>query len=357
MRGKSTRGTTANPPRTSSSPGTIRRYMVNDGSKESPSKSIGATAATGTKNKTPDRAGKAGTRRQMADGDIRPLGSDTGAELVVEPLQDRTLPTKEEIAEMFARLEVSIKEEINIVHENMSHLLKRVEEVESTVETQGAEIQKMKLQMEAMQVEQRNIKYRLEDQENRNRRKNPRIRGLPEPQDGTENLPLKMEEIFNDLMNPTEAGRKLKLDRVHRLRKPPDIRGDSPRDVIVRFHNFADKEQITSNLKRNLQAKYKDTNLQIFQDLAAETLKRRRIQKPLLATLKAHGVQYSWGFPACLIGRKEGRKAVLRFPEDTQKFCEHLEIPLAEIPGWWEKNTKNDPIGETPTWRLVGNLQ
>lgn len=329
--------------------------MTNDGSKESPSESTGATAATvatGTK-KTPERAGKTATRRQTAEGDTRPTGQDIEEEPSGEPQQGRMLPTKEEIAEMFARLEASIKGEINIVHDNMSHILKRVEESESIVGTQGAEIQKMKNQMEAMQVEHRNIKYRLEDQENRNRRKNLRIRGLPEPQDGVENLPLKMEEIFNDLMNPMEVGRKLKVDRVHRLRKPPDVRGNPPRDVIVRFHNFADKEQITSNLKRNLQAKYKDTNLQIFQDLAAETLNRRRIQKPLLATLKVHGVQYSWGFPACLIGRKEGRKAVLRFPEETQKFCEHLEIPLVDIPGWWEKNTNHDPIGEILTWRPV----
>lgn len=146
-------------------------------------------------------------------------------------------------------------------------------------------------------------------------------------------MQLKMEEIFRDLMDPAEAGRKLKLDRVHRVRKPPEIRGDAPRDIIVRFHNFTDKEQITSNLKKNRQAKYGETNLHIFQDLTVATLNRRRIQKPLLATLKSHGVQYSWGFPACLIGRKEGRKAVLRFPEDTQKFCERLEIPLVEIPG------------------------
>lgn len=97
-------------------------------------------------------------------------------------------------------------------------------------------------------------------------------------------MQLKMEEIFRDLMDPVEAGRKLKLDRVHRIRKPPEIRGDAPRDVIVRFHNYADKEQISANLKKNRQAKYGETNLHIFQDLTAATLNRRRIQKPLLAT-------------------------------------------------------------------------
>lgn len=53
--------------------------MTNDGSKESSSESTGATAATvmtGTKNKTPERAGKMGTRKQTAEGDTRPISQD-----------------------------------------------------------------------------------------------------------------------------------------------------------------------------------------------------------------------------------------------------------------------------------------
>lgn len=291
----------------------------------------------------------------MADMEPRPPGSEAGAEMPAETQQDRLLPTKGEIAEMFARLEASIKEEISIVHENMSHILKRVEEVESVTDKQGVEIQKLKQQMEAMQIEQRNIRYKLEDQENRSRRKNLRIRGLPESQGEAENLQEKMEVIFKDLINPSEVSRKLKLDRVHRIRKPPEIRGDAPRDVIMQFHNYLDKEQINSNLRKNNQAKYGETSLHIYQDLAAETLNRRRILKPLLATMKSHGIQYSWGFPACLIGRIEGRMAVLRFPEETQKFCQRLGIPAIEILGWWEKNTSQEPTGVLPTWTPVLN--
>lgn len=64
-----------------------------------------------------------------------------------------------------------------------------------------------------------------------------------------------------------------------------------------------------------------------FQDLSQETLKRRRALKPLLAILCENQVQYNWGFPSCLIGRKNGCTARLRFIKDTVEFCRKLDIP------------------------------
>lgn len=344
MRGRSTKGP-ANPPRTSASPGTIRKYMMNESNKESNS--------TGAKNKTPDRTAKMGTRKQMAEMDSRPPSNEVEVETAEEIQQANQLPTKGEIAEMFAKLEASIRGEISAVNENMSHLLTRVEEVETTVDKQGEEIRNLRQQIEVLQKEQRYIRYKMEDQENRSRRKNLRIRGLPEAHGEKENLQEKMEEIFKDLKSPCNISGNLNLDRVHRIRKPAEIRGDTPRDVIVRFHSFRDKEQISMNLRRNPQVKYGETNLHIFQDLAAETLSRRRILKPLLAALKANEVQYSWGFPANLTGRKDGRKAVLRFPEETQNFCDRLGIPVMEIPGWWEKSGSQEHLGDPVTWKPI----
>lgn len=84
------------------------------------------------------------------------------------------------MAEMFARLETSIKGEIATLHEGMNHILKRVEDAEERLVMQGDEIKRHKEQMAEMQRDQRNIMYKIEGQENRNRRKNLRIRGLPE---------------------------------------------------------------------------------------------------------------------------------------------------------------------------------
>lgn len=164
-----------------------------------------------------------------------------------------------------------------------------------------------------------------------------------------EDLQGKMDIIFGGMITAPNTSGKIKFDRVHRIRKPAEIKGDVPRDVIARFHNYNDKESVKAYMKKNIPVKYGETNLQIFADLAAETLARRRVLKPLLDQLKAHEVKYSWGFPACLNGYKEGRSATLRFPEETQTFCNRLGIPLVEVPGWWERTGNRDPNEEQQT--------
>lgn len=278
-------------------------------------------------------------------------------EVKMDSKQKKQLPTKSKMAEMFARLETFIKGEIATLHEDMHHIIKRVEDTEGRLDTQGEEIKNLKAQVNRIQLDQRHILYKIEDHENRNRRKNLRIRGLPEIQGEKEDLQEKMEGIFGHMVRRGSKTSKIKYERIHRIRKPPEIAGDVPRDVIARFHNFQDKEQIRACLKNNQSAKYGETTLQIFPDLAAETLARRRILQPLLVQLKASNVQYSWGFPACLTGRKDGRSVVLRFPEDTPNFCERLNVHIIEIPGWWEQ-TKNPEGHEVlQSWQPVINLE
>lgn len=43
------------------------------------------------------------------------------------------------------------------------------------------------------------------------------------------------------LLEHTET-EKIKFERIHRIRKPAEMPGEIPRDVIARFHNYKDKE-------------------------------------------------------------------------------------------------------------------
>lgn len=142
----------------------------------------------------------------------------------------------------------------------------------------------------------------------------------------------------------------MKFERIHRISNPADMAGEIQRDVIARFHNYKDKEQIREGLKTNHHVKYEETVLQIFPELASETLARRGVLKPLLEQMKIHKIQYSWGFPACLIGCKDGRSATLRFQEESVKFCKRLDWPISEIPGWWESLEKTTNMEEQQQW-------
>lgn len=114
MRGKSTKGMAANQPRTSASPGTIRKYMVQESSKDSPG------TQTGAKNKAPESLPKMGTRRQLAEIDSHIVSGEILDEETAESQLKNQLPAKGKMAEMFAKLETSIKGEIDSLREDMN---------------------------------------------------------------------------------------------------------------------------------------------------------------------------------------------------------------------------------------------
>lgn len=93
-------------------------------------------------------------------------------------------PTKNEISEMFKSLGISIKTEINMLRADLGSLLTRVEKIEDTIDKQAQELFNLKEQVKSTQQNQIKMLYRMEDQENRNRRQNLRIRGVPESRGG-----------------------------------------------------------------------------------------------------------------------------------------------------------------------------
>lgn len=101
--------------------------------------------------------------------------------------------------------------------------------------------------MEEIQKEQRNTLYRMEDQENRYKRKNLRIRGLPEIPGVKEELQDKMDKIFGQISTPG-VGSKVKFERIHRIRKPPEIAGDVRRD-IARFQETLSQDSTVTRIK------------------------------------------------------------------------------------------------------------
>lgn len=171
--------------------------------------------------------------------------------------------------------------------------------------------------------------YKLEDQKNINRRNNLIIRCLPEPTQG-EDLMRKMQIIFNPVQGREET-ELIKIERVHRIRRPKGISMETPRNKIGRFLDFREKNLIWGNLRGKPPLEYKTFKFQIFADLSQETLNRKRQLKPLLEQLQNQDVRYNWGFPACPIGRKDGRMAKLKYPEEMQDFCKSLEIPTPDI--------------------------
>ena len=142
-----------------------------------------------------------------------------------------------------------------------------------------------------------------------------------------------MRKIFNPLLEkPIED--PIRIERVHRVGNPQRASSERTRDVIIRFRLYEDKEIVWKKLRGQPPIVLDGMELQIFSDLSAETLARRRALKPLLKQMIDLNIRYTWGHPACLIGTKDGRSATLRFPEELEEFCKKLDIQMPDLPGW-----------------------
>lgn len=209
----------------------------------------------------------------------------------------------------------------------------RVLEVEKTTAKHAMVLRKATHRIDTHTLQLRETQRRIEDLDNRGRRHNLRIRGLPESIEA-DNLTSAVTEMFNNLLDRPPQTR-IELERIHRALRPKGRENDPPRDIICCLVDYKLKEDILKQARIKQPLQHNGAHLQIFQDLSGITLQQRRDLKPLLDVLRANGIIYRWKFPFCLAATHLGRTAFLKVPEDLHYFCESLGIPLVEVPNWY----------------------
>lgn len=172
----------------------------------------------------------------------------------------------------------------------------------------------------------------MEDQENRNRRRNIRLRGLPEADD-KEDLFQVMDSLFHMLLGPDLAVH-VTVKRVHRVLKPKPASRDNPRDIICGILSYSDTELILQAARKKGEVKFQGANVQIYKDLAVSTLQKRRLLKPLTDLLRTSKFPYRCFFQFGILITAGNRRITVRTPEDLPPVWEALHQSPVEIPSW-----------------------
>lgn len=165
------------------------------------------------------------------------LRADAELRALLQALQMRA-----DIEAIVSRLEASHHQEIAVVRQEVQTLSDRMDSGESSV----AALEWRLSAVEASHTIQANTiltqQLQLEEIEDRSRRNNLRLRGLPEAI-GTEDLAASTLSIFRDMMGelfpPT-----LSFDQIHRALGPGSADPYRPRDVICRIHQYTHKELV-----------------------------------------------------------------------------------------------------------------
>uniref|UniRef100_A0A8C5W7Z5 L1 transposable element RRM domain-containing protein n=1 Tax=Leptobrachium leishanense TaxID=445787 RepID=A0A8C5W7Z5_9ANUR len=198
----------------------------------------------------------------------------------------KLLPTRYDLEQLFCRLETKFDAKFAELGADVRQLGHRVQGLEDDRETTALQHQHTSALLET-QASQMAFLYRwADDLDNRGRRNNIRIRGLPESE-GTENLDLIIQTLFNELLQrPPDT--PIQLDRAHRALRGRGAPTATPRDVICRVHLFSLKEEVMKAARNSSEVVFNDHTLEIYQDISRATLMARRELKPVTDQLRAH---------------------------------------------------------------------
>ncbi|XP_056391872.1 uncharacterized protein LOC130284929 [Hyla sarda] len=243
-----------------------------------------------------------------------------------------SLPTKNDLSSLAKQIVAECKEEFVQLRQDVSALTARVVGVEETQASSSSAVQALQAVVKQHSDQLFTLQQHLDDVENRNRRNNIRLRGLPEAV-GPEELYPALLSIFNDLLERAPDVH-IELDRAHRALRPPSQDDQHPRDVICRVHYYALKEDILRAARARRRIYYKDIQVQLFPDLSRHTLAQRATLKPVLEALRERDIPYRWGFPFALTVRRNGKTFTLRSPADVPAFLKDLDLPAIPISDW-----------------------
>lgn len=182
----------------------------------------------------------------------------------------------------------------------------------------------------------------LEDLDNRGRRNNIRVRGIPEMVDSDQIIPA-LQRVFNSLLERQEDT-DIKFVRAHRALRARGPDTSPPRDSICCLQNYPLKKDIMRKACRNDHIVFNGEHIMLFQDLSQITLKNRRALSPLLDKLREHDLRYTWRFPFALVVTLAGKQHILRSSSELPDFCEGLGVERVEQPEWYQEFALPPPV-------------
>lgn len=229
-------------------------------------------------------------------------------------------------------MEEAHKKELNAVKQEVHSLNTRLSSGETSLaalERRVSSLETNKMDQNASAIE---LQLRMEEMEDRSRRNNLRLRGLPEAT-GQADLQATVTDIFRRVAGDHLLER-VEIDRVHRALGPRSSDPTRPRDVICRLHHYTHKEVIARGAWEAGELEFDGARVKLLPDISRSTLIRRAILKPLLDLARRCNATYRWGFPLSVTFIKEQGSFLLRSPDSLPALFNFLGTDPIDIPNW-----------------------
>lgn len=229
--------------------------------------------------------------------------ADAGSEAELSPALAKALQI------MTEKISNAIDEKFGLLAETVNNHTQQLESVNGRLDEAERRIMVVEASSEdaqsracTLEKQVATLTEHIDDLENRGRRKNIRILGLREEVEGANAVTFLESWIPKFLGLHTKSGR-IKIERAHRTPAPKPGAKDRPRPLIVRFHNYGDKQRVLdASRKRSADGdlRYEDNKISFYQDFSASVIRKRKEFNTVKQRLQDMGARYAMLYPAKL---------------------------------------------------------
>lgn len=167
------------------------------------------------------------------------------------------------------------------------------------------------------------MKTKLEDLENRSRRNNIRVIGIPERDEGPRPTAF-VEALLLEVFGEESFAKPPVVDRAHRSLAPPPKQNQPPRPMIIRLHHFQTKELILRLSREKGQLLFRGARVHFYPDFSAELAKKRAAFIPAKNKLREAGLEFALLHPARLRVAHNGAKHFFDSPQEVISFIQQM---------------------------------
>lgn len=254
--------------------------------------------------------------------DEESMGSDSGHRMLqIDYKRLASEVARKMMPEIQETLTTTIMTSLQSLQEEITKHDNRIDEAEQRLSTVEDDVATTHTQVESLLAPNRRMAEKIDDLENRSRRNNLRIIGLPE------RLPAShLRHICEyDIPTALEMEGPCKVERAHRVGperldttsdKPE--RSTRPRQVIAKFLDYSEKEaMLRAYRKKQIPTKIEGHQILIFGDYSAEVVRKRKAFSKICTSLYLKKWKFQLQYPAILR---------VTYPDGSSKsFKDHLE--------------------------------
>uniref|UniRef100_H2ZRR8 L1 transposable element RRM domain-containing protein n=1 Tax=Latimeria chalumnae TaxID=7897 RepID=H2ZRR8_LATCH len=167
------------------------------------------------------------------------------------------------------------------------------------------------------------LREKCDDLENRARRSNLRIVGLPEGIEGRDSISF-LEKLLVEVLGEGTFPGRVEIERAHRALRPRPKEGEKPRIMIFKLLRFPNKVHILRRARELGQLTFKNQKIFFFPDISAELQARRREFTEARCLCHSLHLLFSLLHPARLrVLLREGPRFFVD-PEEAVEFLKRL---------------------------------